>query len=289
MEKNNCSSSNELIIKIGNDNKSIEKDIFNINIISSKNKKNVNLNAKPYYKKLVQNCKKLKNNFNQISNKFNYENNDFLSANVQIHEKIKNNIVNRMPKYKLSNYIKEKEKEKISCDRKSKINLNNAAKRFTISNSKDINLSNIKKEYKIRSEFSNNKEKKISKLLHINLNAKHSDSNITPKIIIFNKNNDDYFSTVTYINNSNIKKKKYETKTVKPINNLARSIDNKSSTLQTNLNKKKNFYVTKRSIGSNMRFKNIQIKKNNNNFRDNKKINFLYDSNDYQKAFFLIH
>ena len=117
MEKNNCSSSNELIIKIGNDNKSIEKDIFNINIISSKNKKNVNLNAKPYYKKLVQNCKKLKNNFNQISNKFNYENNDFLSANVQIHEKIKNNIVNRMPKYKLSNYIKEKEKEKISCDR----------------------------------------------------------------------------------------------------------------------------------------------------------------------------
>ena len=107
--------------------------------------------------------------------------------------------------------------------------------------------------------------------MHINLNAKHSDSNITPKIIIFNKNNDDYFSTITYINNSNIKKKKYETKTVKPINNLARSIDNKSSSLQTNLNKKKNFYVTKRSIGSNMRFKNIQIKKNNNNFRDNKK------------------
>ena len=122
--------------------------------------------------------------------------------------------------------------------------------------------------------------------MHINLNAKHSDSNITPKIIIFNKNNDDYFSTVTYINNSNIKKKKYETKTVKPINNLARSIDNKSSSLQTNLNKKKNFYVTKRSIGSNMRFKNIQIKKNNNNFRDNKKINFLYDSNDYAESIF---
>ena len=120
MEKNNCSSSNELIIKIGNDNKSIEKDIFNINIISSSNIINVNLNAKPYYKKLVQNCKKLKNNFNQISNKFNSENNDFLCANDQIHEKneIKYNIVNRMPKYKLSNYIKGKEKEEISCDRK---------------------------------------------------------------------------------------------------------------------------------------------------------------------------
>ena len=67
---------------------------------------------------------------------------------------------------------------------------------------------------------------------------------------------------------------------------MARSIDNKSSSLQTNLNKKKNFYVTKRSIGSNMRFKNIQIKKNNNNFRDNKKINFLYDSNDYAESIF---
>ena len=199
MEKNNYSSSNEFIIKSSNDNKSIEKDIFSQNIISSNNNINVNLNVKPYYKKLVQNCNKLKNNFNQISNKFNPENNDFLRENDQIHEKneIKYNIVNRMPKYKLSNYLKDKdkdkEKEEISCERKSKINLNNAAKRFTISNSKDINLSNIKKEYKIRSEFSNNKEKKISKLLHINLNAKHSDSNITPISAIFNKNNDDYF------------------------------------------------------------------------------------------------
>ena len=214
MKKNNYSFSNEFIIKSRNHNKSIEKDIFNQNIISSSNNINANLNVKPYYKKLVQNCNKLKNNFNQISNKFNSENNDFLNANDKIHEKnkIKYNIVNRMPKYKLSNYIKEKKKEKISCDRKSKINLNNAAKRFTISNSKDINLSNIKKEYKIRSEFSNNKEKKISKLLYINLNAKHLDSNITPKSAIFNKNNDDYFSTATYIDNSNIKKKKMKQK-----------------------------------------------------------------------------
>jgi hypothetical protein len=211
-----------------------------------------------------------------------------------MHEKneIKYNIVNRMPKYKLSNYIKdkdrekEKEKEEISCDRKSKINLNNAARRFTISNSKDINLPNIKKDYKVRSEFSNNKEKKISKLLHINLNAKHSDGNISPVNAIFNKNNDDYFSTTTYINKSNTKKKKYETKTLKPINNLARSIDNKSSTLQANLNQKKNFYIAKRSIGSNMRFKDIQIKKNNNILRDNKKLNYLYDSNDYAESIF---
>ena len=293
LEKNNFSSSNEFIIKSSNDNKSIEKDIF-IQNINGNNNINVNLNVKPYYKKLVQNSNKLKNNFNQISNKFNSENNDFLSANDQIHEKneIKYNIVNRMPKYKLSNYIKdrdkekEKEKEEISCDRRSKINLNNAAKRFTISNSKDINLSNIKKDYKGRSEISNNKEKKISKLLHINLNAKHSDSNITPISAIFNKNNDDYFSTTTYINKSNIKKKKYETKTVKSINNLARSIENKSSTLQANLNQKKNFYVAKRSIGSNMRFKDIQIKKNNNNLRDNKKINYLYDSNEYAESIF---
>ena len=34
------------------------------------------------------------------------------------------------------------------------------------------------------------------------------------------------------------------------------------------------------------RFKDIQIKKNNNNFRDNKKINFLYDSNDYSESIF---
>ena len=297
-EKNNFSSSNEFIIKSSNDNKSIEKDILVQNINGNNNNINVNLNVKPYYKKLAQNYNKLKNNFNQISNKFNSENNDFLSSNDQMQEKneIKYNIVNRMPKYKLSNYIKDKEKEKekekqkkkeeISCDRKSKINLNIAAKRFTISNSKDINLSNIKKEYKGRSDFSNNKEKKISKLLHINLNAKHSDSNITPLNAISNKNNDDYFFTTTYINKSNTKKKKYETRTVKPINNLARSIDNKSSTLQANLNQKKNFYISKRSIGSNMRFKDIQIKKNNNNFRDNKKINYLYDSNEYAESIF---
>ena len=289
-EKNNFSSSNEFIIKNSNDNRSIEKDIFSQNI--NNNNINVNLNVKPYYKKLVQN-NKLKNNFNQISNKFNSENNDFLSPNEQIHEKnvIKYNIVNRMPKYKLSNYTKEKEKEKekeeISCDRKSKINLNNAAKRFTISNIKDINLSNIKKEYKGRSEFSNNKEKKISKLLHINLNAKHSDGNITPISSILKKTNDDYFSTTTYINNSNIKKKKYDTKTIKPMNNLARSIDNKNNTLQANLNQKKNFYIAKRSIGSNMRFKDIHIKKSNNNVRENKnKINYLYDSNEYTENIF---
>ena len=289
-EKNNFSSSNEFIIKNSNDNRSIEKDIFSQNI--NNNNINVNLNVKPYYKKLVQN-NKLKNNFNQISNKFNSENNDFLSPNEQIHEKnvIKYNIVNRMPKYKLSNYTKDKEKEKekeeISCDKKSKINLNNAAKRFTISNIKDINLSNIKKEYKGRSEFSNNKEKKISKLLHINLNAKHSDGNITPISSILKKTNDDYFSTTTYINNSNIKKKKYDTKTIKPMNNLARSIDNKNNTLQANLNQKKNFYIAKRSIGSNMRFKDIHIKKSNNNVRENKnKINYLYDSNEYTENIF---
>ena len=67
---------------------------------------------------------------------------------------------------------------------------------------------------------------------------------------------------------------------------MARSIDNKSSTLQANLNQKKNFYVAKKSIGLNMRFKDIQIKKNNNNFRDNKKINFLYDSNHYAESIF---
>ena len=180
-----------------------------------------------------------------------------------MHEKnkIKYNIVNRMPKYKLSNYIKEKEIEEISRDRKSKIN-NNITKRFTISNSKDINLSNIKKEL----DFSNKKEKKISKLLHINLNSKHSDSNISPINTIFNnKNNDNEFSS-TYITRSSIKKKKYETKTVKPLNNSAKSIDNINNTLKAkNLHQRKDFYIAKKTIGSHMKIKDIQIKNNNKN------------------------
>ena len=283
MEKNNYSSSNEFIIKSNNINKSIEKDIFNQNINSCNI--NTNLNVKPYYKKLVQNCgNKLKNNFNQISSKFQSENNDLLSINGQMHEKnkIKYNIVNRMPKYKLSNYIKEKEIEEISRDRKSKIN-NNITKRFTISNSKDINLSNIKKEL----DFSNKKEKKISKLLHINLNSKHSDSNISPINTIFNnKNNDNEFSS-TYITRSSIKKKKYETKTVKPLNNSAKSIDNINNTLKAkNLHQRKDFYIAKKTIGSHMKIKDIQIKNNNKNndfieTTNNKNaINYLYDSND---------
>ena len=290
LEKNNYSSSNELIIKSSNINKSIEKDIVNQNINSSNI--NVNLNVKPYYKKLVKNCgNKLKNNFNQISNKFNYENNDFLNINDQVHEKnkIKYNIVNRMPKYKFSNYAKDKEKEEISRDRKSKININNIAKRLTISNSKDINLSNPKKEL----EYSHKKEKKISKLLHINLNSKHSDSNISPINTIFNnKNNDDECSS-TYITRSSIKKKTYETKTVKPLNNLAKSIDNISNILKSNnLHQKMDFCLAKKTIGSNMKLKDIEIKNNNknNDFKENNihknTINYLYESNDYGESIF---
>ena len=287
LEKSNYSSSNEFIIKSNNINKSIEKDIFNQNINCSNI--NANLNVKPYYKKLVHNCgSKLKNNFNQISSKFNSENNDFLSANDQIDEKneIKYNKVNRMPKYKFSNYIKDKVREEISNDRKTKININDIAKRFTISNSKDINFSNTKKKL----EYSNKKEKKISKLLHINLNYKHSDSNISPINTNFNnKINDNEYSS-TYINKPSIKKKKYETKTVKSFNNLAKSIDNINNTLKANnLHQRIDFYIAKKTIGSNMRLKDIQIKNNNKNcdFKESKNtINYLYDSNDYAENIF---
>ena len=290
LEKNNYSSSNEFIIKSSNINRSIEKDIFNQNINS--NNINVNSNVKPYYKKLVQNCgNKLKINFNQISNKLNSENNDFLSINDQLHEKnkIKYNIVNRKPKYNLSNYIKDKEVEKISRDRKSKIINNNINKRFTISNCKDINLSNTKKEL----EQSNKKEKKISKLFHINLNPKHSDSNISPINTIFNnKNNNDEYSS-TYITRSSIKKKKYETKTVKPLNNFATSIDKINNTLKAkNLHQRMNFYIAKKILGSNMKLKDIQIYNNNknNDFKENKNnknaINYLYDLNDFGENIF---
>ena len=191
-----------------------------------------------------------------------------------------------MPKYKLSNYIKDKVREEISNDRKTKININDIAKRFTISNSKDINFSNTKKKL----EYSNKKEKKISKLLHINLNYKHSDSNISPINTNFNnKINDNEYSS-TYINKPSIKKKKYETKTVKSFNNLAKSIDNINNTLKANnLHQRIDFYIAKKTIGSNMRLKDIQIKNNNKNcdFKESKNtINYLYDSNDYAENIF---
>ena len=291
--------SNDLMIK----NKSVEKNKISPNKNNDDNisvNANINMN-KPYYKKVVQNCGIKLKNFNKISNKIIQNNNDNINTNEQTQEnKPLYNIVNRMPKYKLNNYLnnKEKEKEEFKSDTKLKVNNNNSAKKYNLSINKDINISNLKKDYKEKTEYnSNNKEKKIRKLLHINLNPKLSDYNISPmnSLNAIKKNSEEIFSTATYSNNSNSKNRKFDTKTVKPTNIFASSIDNRNNNIRAN--QKMNFLLARKSLGLNIRLKDIKIKLNNNNNysyknyntkennnekkkeKDNKN-NYLYESND---------
>ena len=287
-------------------NKSVGKDTFNQKInnnINNINNININVNLnKLYYKKVVQNCGNKLKNFNQISNKItldnnNINNNNEMNLNIKINENNnennneKNNeavkpiynIVNRMPKYRLYNNIN---KEEINDNfSKTKININ---KRYPLSINKDINISNIKKEKKEKKDkkdiISKNKEKKISKLLHINLNPKLSETNINTPInsLFVNKKMNDFYSSTNYVNKTNTKKKKYETKTVKHINNLAKSIDNKINSIKSiNLNQKLNYLILKNSPPLNVKFKEKQINDNIcNNIIDKRKYNYFIDSNE---------
>ena len=192
------------------------------------------------------------------------------------------NIVNRIPKYKISNNIN---KEEIYSNSKNRININ---KRYLSYINKDINLSSIKKENKEK-EYN---EKKQNKLLYINLNPKLSEISInTPKSTLFvNKNNInkynkyDFYATATYINKTNIKKKKFDIKTAKTMNN-AKSIDNKNSNLKANcLNQNINSILSpKKSSCLNIKFRDIEKLENNceikNSNYEKKKIDYFLDSN----------
>ena len=270
-----------------NYNKSIEKNILNQNI----NNMNANVNSnRPYYKKVVQNCGNKLKNFNQISNKLNLDicNNDDKILNSNKKEKNETtktlyNVVNRMPKYKINNNTNKEETYKDSTNR---ININ---KRYSLNVNKDINISNNKKDHEEKNESDSKfKEKKISKLLNINLNPKLSDNNITTplgSLFVNKKNKEDHFSTSTYINKANTKKKKFDTKTVKSMNNLAKSIDNKINNFRmNNLSQNINYLLSKKSSDLNLGLKDIQIKGNNNDSKDfyneKKKLNFFLDSNE---------
>ena len=270
-----------------NYNKSIEKNILNQDI----NDMNADVNSnRPYYKKVVQNCGNKLKNFNQISNKLNLDicNNDDKILNSNKKEKNETtktlyNVVNRMPKYKINNNTNKEETYKDSTNR---ININ---KRYSLNVNKDINISNNKKDHEEKNESDSKfKEKKISKLLNINLNPKLSDNNITTplgSLFVNKKNKEDHFSTSTYINKANTKKKKFDTKTVKSMNNLAKSIDNKINNFRmNNLSQNINYLLSKKSSDLNLGLKDIQIKGNNNDSKDfyneKKKLNFFLDSNE---------
>ena len=277
LDKNNISSSKDF-------DRSIRKDNLNQNINNNMSG-NINL-TKPYSKKVIQNYGNKLKNFNQMTNKNNFDNsnNDDINIDEKKEEITKPlyNIVNRLPNYKITN---NNNKEEIYPDSKIKININ---KRYSFNINKDINLSNIKKDYKEKIEKnSKNKEKIISKFLNINLNPKLSDGNIiTPLSSFFTnkKNEDEIFSSTNYINRTNKSKKKYETKTVKSLNNLGKSIDNKNSYLRiNNLSENLNYELSKKSQDINIKNKDIQIKENNDDNRknnDKKKYNYFIDSNE---------
>ena len=188
------------------------------------NNKNINQfanKAKPYYKKVVQNYNSRLytknnnninniNNINQITNKHNFD-------NININPEIQNNYLSTI---KIEN--KNRSKFELKTDIKAE-NKNIAKFKY-----RDFNILNLNKDFKEKTSYSNNKDKKISRLFHINLNPKYYIEGSTPSNSLFlNKNtNEEKFSSTLYINSINLKKKKHESKTSKSINNFDKLLTN---------------------------------------------------------------
>ena len=175
--------------------------------INNKNINQLTNMSKPYYKKVIQNYNsKLNNkNINQIiSNKYNFDNDN-------INQEIQNN-------YLITNKIENKSKQKFEL----KTDIKTSNKNIRKFNYKDFNILNLNKEFKEKTSYSNNKDKKISKIFHINLNPKYTiEKNDKSNSLFVNKNlNEEIFSSTLYMNKANLKNKKRESKTSKSINNF---------------------------------------------------------------------
>ena len=198
---------------------------LNINNITNKNIISLSNMNKPYYKKVVQNfSSKLNNkNINQISNRHNFD-------NININAELKNNCL-------ISNQINNKfiSKYELNTETKAKYYTN---KKF---NYKDFITLNLNKDFKEKYSYSNNKEKKISKLLHINLNPKFIEGNTPLNSLYIDKNNEEIFSSTAYIHKNNIKNKKHESKTSKSINNFENLINKRRSNNLLNIQNENQF------------------------------------------------
>ena len=175
--------------------------------INNKNINQLTNMSKPYYKKVIQNYNsKLNNkNINQIiSNKYNFDNDN-------INQEIQNN-------YLITNKIENKSKQKFEL----KTDIKTSNKNIRKFKYKDFNILNLNKEFKEKTSYSNNKDKKISKIFHINLNPKYTiEKNDKSNSLFVNKNlNEEFFSSTLYMNKPNLKNKKRESKTSKSINNF---------------------------------------------------------------------
>ena len=128
---------------------------------------------------------------------------------------------------------------------------------------KNFNTLNLK-DCKEKAFYSNKKQKKISKLLHINLNPKFIDGNSPSNTLyVTKKTNEEIFSSTSYINKINIQNKKIENK------------------ISKSLNKFENFI--KRRIKNN-KLENNKLKLKNNEHQNGNKIrNYLYDSKEFQE------
>ena len=156
---------------------------------------------------MIQNYNsKLNNkNINQIiSNKYNFDNDN-------INQEIQNN-------YLITNKIENKSKQKFEL----KTDIKTSNKNIRKFKYKDFNILNLNKEFKEKTSYSNNKDKKISKIFHINLNPKYTiEKNDKSNSLFVNKNlNEEIFSSTLYMNKANLKNKKRESKTSKSINNF---------------------------------------------------------------------
>ena len=226
------------------------EDIGRLTLVSNKNKNQIANNNKPYYKKVVQKFNSKLNNRNiiqyQISNKYNFDN-----ENINKNQVLKNNY-----NHYASNKLNNKQISKYELNTETKHNKN---KRF---NYNDFNAKNLDKDLKEKASFSNNKDRKISKLFHINLNHKLIDSNSPLDSLYVNKKiNGDIFSSTSYINKNKSYKSKFENRTSKSINNFESLMNNKRN---------------------NNRYKDVK----SNYFeqaRENKLKNYLYDSDEFNE------
>jgi len=213
---------------------------LNANNLTNNNKNKPFKMNQPYYKKVIQNYGSKLNNRNiKNNNKKSHINNfDFININ---------------PELKNINTI-QKTFNEFNTETKIKNNINSKL------NNKIFETLNLNRDLKKKASFSNNKGKKICKLLHINLNPKFSEVNSPSNNLYVNKKiNEEILSSASYINRMNSIMKKIERKSSNSINKFE------------NLN----------NIRKNERYKDIQLNSNfNEQQNDNKLNNYRIDSDE---------
>ena len=233
---------------------------FNANNLTAKNTNKKLQMTRPYYKKVIQNYNsKLKNkninNNNKISNKYYFD-------NIKINQYLKKKNTNQ----KINNEFISK--YEFNTETKTKHDINKKL------NYKDFNTINLSKEFNKKASFSNNKEKKICNLLHINLNPKFSEvSSPLNNLYVNKKIDDEVLSSASYVNKMNSIMKKIERKSSNSINKIENLMNKRKNNRYNDVQLNSNF-IEEQNYN---KIKNLRLESDDidNNFSSNKLSNSL--------------